>query len=142
MKIEPFLIKGNNYCDDRGEISFVNDFDFADVKRFYVIKNKSIKSIRAWQGHQIEKKYFFAVKGSFRICVVKIDDWENPSPSLPVKEFNLHSKDNQVLIIPPGYANGFQSIVKDSYLLVYSNLTLKESKKDDYRFPPEWWYKW
>jgi dTDP-4-dehydrorhamnose 3,5-epimerase-like enzyme len=142
MLNEPFLINGNCYLDKRGQVSFVNDFNFSDIRRFYVIKNKSTKIIRAWQGHRIEKKYFYVVKGSFLICAVQIDNWENPSNSLSVKQFILPSVSNQMLVIPPGYATGLKSLSNDSYLLVYSNLSLNESKKDDYRFPAEWWYDW
>jgi dTDP-4-dehydrorhamnose 3,5-epimerase len=34
---EPRLIQGAVVVDDRGSVSFVNDFDFAGVKRFYVV---------------------------------------------------------------------------------------------------------
>ena len=36
---EPKLIAGNIGIDDRGEVGFVNDFDFAGVKRFYTVRN-------------------------------------------------------------------------------------------------------
>jgi dTDP-4-dehydrorhamnose 3,5-epimerase len=53
---KPEIIKGGSYSDNRGEIRFVNDFQFDDVKRFYFIKHPDKSVIRAWQGHQFEKK--------------------------------------------------------------------------------------
>jgi hypothetical protein len=41
----------------------------------YFIENISLNVIRAWQGHRIEKRWFIAVKGEFKIGVVKIDYW-------------------------------------------------------------------
>lgn len=68
------LIKGGIYVDDRGLLKFVNDFSLEDIKRFYVIySNNGI--IRAWQGHKKEIKYFYPIKGEFKIYTVKIDDW-------------------------------------------------------------------
>ena len=32
---QPVLMKGGLAVDDRGEVGFVNDFDFKEVKRFY-----------------------------------------------------------------------------------------------------------
>ena len=53
-----------------GEITFFNDFDLTDIKRFYVISNHNSpvtnhNQVRAWQGHKVEQKYFFNVKGAF-----------------------------------------------------------------------------
>ena len=32
---QPTIMEGNVFTDDRGTVSFVNGFDFKDVKRFY-----------------------------------------------------------------------------------------------------------
>ena len=68
--------------------------------------NISEKTTRAWQGHQIEYKYFYVVSGLFLICAVKIDNWQNPSKDLFVEEFILSEEKSWILAIPPGYANG------------------------------------
>ena len=39
---------------DRGEVGFVNDFDFEGVKRFYTLKNHPAGYVRAWHAHRRE----------------------------------------------------------------------------------------
>ena len=51
------LINGGIAVDDRGQLSFVNDFDFKDVKRFYMVENHEKGFIRAWHGHKKDVKY-------------------------------------------------------------------------------------
>ena len=142
MNPKPWIIKGGIFQDERGSISFVNEFDFSDVKRFYVITNRSENIVRAWQGHKIERKYFYTISGSFLICAVKIDDWDNPSQDLPVEKFTLSENKSQILMIPPGYANGIKALKPASKLLVFSSQTLENAKRDDYRFKASLWYGW
>ncbi len=56
---KPQLMKGGLAADERGSVSFVNDFDFKDVKRFYIIKNISIDFKRGFHGHMKEEKIRF-----------------------------------------------------------------------------------
>ena len=60
-----------------------------EIKRFYIIHQKDTSIIRAWHAHQHEKKWFYAVKGSFTTAFVKIDNWEKPSPDLEPEIFQL-----------------------------------------------------
>jgi dTDP-4-dehydrorhamnose 3,5-epimerase len=46
--MEPKIINGGIAPDDRGSVRFVNDFDFAKVKRFYQVENHRAGFIRAW----------------------------------------------------------------------------------------------
>lgn len=59
---EPQLLKGGLAVDDRGTVSFVNDFNFADVKRFYIVENHKQGFVRAWHAHRNESKYVMVVK--------------------------------------------------------------------------------
>jgi dTDP-4-dehydrorhamnose 3,5-epimerase-like enzyme len=133
------LIQGSSYTDERGILSFVNDFNFDGIKRFYTFSHPNIDIIRAWQGHKIESKYFFCTKGKFLIAWVEIDNWDNPGKELKVNKKILSEDNPQILVIPPGNANGFKAIEADSKLIGFSNLTLEESKNDDYRFPVNYW---
>lgn len=142
MTTEPKLIKGGISVDDRGSVSFVNDFDFANVKRFYMIKNHAQGFIRAWHGHKNEGKYFSVVKGSALICGVQIDDWNNPSRNLKVHRFVLSEKIPSVLFLPAGYANGSMSLNEDAQIMVFSTSTLQESLNDDIRFESRYWNPW
>jgi dTDP-4-dehydrorhamnose 3,5-epimerase-like enzyme len=140
--MEPKLIKGGIAIDDRGAVSFVNDFNFQGVKRFYTIENHKQGFIRAWHGHKKEGKYFLVVKGSAIICGVEIDDWENPSKNLKIFRYVLSEVSPSVLYMPAGYANGSMTLSKDSKIMVFSDSTLEESLHDDIRFDSRHWNPW
>jgi dTDP-4-dehydrorhamnose 3,5-epimerase-like enzyme len=140
--MEPKLIKGGISTDDRGEVSFVNDFDFSGVKRFYMLKNHKQGFIRAWHGHKKESKYFTAVKGSAVVCCVEIDNWDSPSKALKVQRFVLSEKSPSVLFIPAGFANGFMSLTDDTKIMVFSTSSLQESIDDDFRYDSRYWNPW
>ena len=110
------IIEGGISVDYRGQISHVNDLDMSEVERFYIIHQKDTSIIRAWHAHQHEKKWFYAVKGSFTTAFVKIDNWENPSPELKPEVFHLSAAESKVLYIPEGYANGIKAEEPDSIL--------------------------
>ena len=55
--MEPISFPINSSADERGQVTFVNDFDMTDVKRSYVVQNKLLKTVRAWHGLQNEKKW-------------------------------------------------------------------------------------
>lgn len=140
---EPQIIKGGIFTDERGAIRYANEFTLHRVKRFYVIEHKDTSSIRAWQGHRLEMKYFFPIKGSFVLAWVKIDDFDNPDKNLQAEFTVLNADTNlQVLYLPPGYANGFKALEENSIIGVFSNLDVKESAKDIVRFPANWWFDW
>lgn len=133
------IIKGGIYTDGRGELCFVNDFDLSEVKRFYQITNSETFPKRAWQAHRVEKKWFFVSKGNFRISLVKISDWQYPKLSKIEKVFDISSERPTVLFVPGGYANSLEALEPDSILQVFSNLTLKEGKLDEVKFPIDYW---
>ena len=100
MQLEPLIFKGGLAVDDRGTVSFVNDFNFEGVKRFYTVENHKQGFVRAWHAHKKEAKYVMVVKGSAVIGAVKIDNWENTSKDLKVNRFVLSEKSPSVLFIP------------------------------------------
>jgi hypothetical protein len=53
------------------------------VKDFYVIENQST-DFKLNLRHKIEQRWFSAIKGSFRIPVVKLTNWDNPSDKLEI----------------------------------------------------------
>lgn len=81
----------------------------SEVACFYIINQKDPSIIRAWHAHQHEKKWFYAVRGSFMGAFVKIDNWEKPSCDLKPEVFQLTATDSRVLFVPEGYANGFKA---------------------------------
>jgi dTDP-4-dehydrorhamnose 3,5-epimerase-like enzyme len=139
---KPTVMSGGLAVDDRGEVGFVNDFAFRDVKRFYTVSNHRPHYVRAWHGHKREGKYVTAVVGAALLGAVKVDNWENPSKDLSVARFVLSASKPSVLFIPPGYANGFMSLTSDLKLMFFSTATLEESAVDDIRFDSRLWDVW
>lgn len=131
--MEPTLIKGNLHSDTRGWLFYNNDFDSSFIKRIYFIKNRNTGIIRGWQGHKIQQRWFNAIKGSFCIKLIKIDNWEFPSADLEMKEFRIESKTLDVLYVPKGYISSIQAIEEESKLLIMSDYLISEIE-DEYRF--------
>jgi len=142
MPDQPFLIKGNHFSDERGILRFVNEFEFEDVKRFYLIRHPDISVVRAWQGHQFEKKYFYSIAGSFVVAWVKIDDFENPSDNLIPEYHILSAATSEILSVPKGYANGIKALEPNSEIMIFSDMNLEESVKEKIRYPSSKWLDW
>lgn len=127
------ILKGNRYEDTRGIITFNNEFDASSVKRIYTIENQSNEQVRGWQGHKIEQRWFACMKGSFKICVIEVDDFEQPSRDLTINTYYLSDKELTYLHIKAGCITAIQSIEKESKLLVLADYELGEIE-DEYRF--------
>lgn len=125
-------IQGGIAKDHRGQIRFVNDFDMTQVKRFYIIKNTDTELVRGWRAHRMEQRWFYVLSGAFALDLVKIDDWENASPNLPVEKRILQADEQQVLHVPVGYGTAFQALEPDSELLVFADYGIENAKNDDY----------
>lgn len=128
---KPSLIEGNFHSDERGSISFFNEFDMSQVARMYVIDPEH-EVVRAWQGHKIESKWFAVLEGEFLIQAIPLDS-EIETKTKDRFQIKLSKEDYKILYIPPGYYNGFQAIEPNSKLLVLSDVTVAESIADDYR---------
>jgi len=133
----PKIIKGDSHTDIRGTLFYNNDFDASEVKRIYVIENATTDIIRGWQGHKIEQRWFSAIKGSFKIGLIKIDNWENPAKNLEMLTFIVNAEKLDVLHVPQGYVSSIQSMEEGSKLLVMANYMLGEID-DEYRFEPNY----
>ncbi|MEJ2647037.1 MAG: dTDP-4-dehydrorhamnose 3,5-epimerase family protein [Sedimentisphaerales bacterium] len=142
MKREPYIIEGGLAVDDRGEIAFVNGFDFDSVRRFYVVSNHKAGFVRAWHAHKKEAKYVTALSGTALVGTVEIDNWEKPSVVLKAGRYVISANKPSVLYIPPGYANGFMSLSSDLKLIFFSTSTLEDSANDDFRYDSRYWDIW
>ena len=136
----PKLLQGKKSTDKRGEIKFVNDFNFKNIKRFYEVEHKNITP-RAFHGHFKEAKYVFVASGRALVCLVKLSKNLTNDKNPMIHKYILESNNPQVLYIPPGYANGFKVLSKNTKLIFFSTLTLEQSKKDDCRYPYDQWGK-
>jgi dTDP-4-dehydrorhamnose 3,5-epimerase len=135
----PRLINGGLHSDARGTVSFVNDFDFDGVGRFYAVRPREANTTRGWVGHRREHKWFTVVQGAVLVAVVEPDDWKSPSRSLAVTRFTLSDRNPQMLHVPPGHATGSAAITGDAILLVFSSGRFEDAASDDYRFPVDLW---
>ncbi len=133
-QIENMLLEGERYEDERGIITYNNDFDASAVKRIYTIENKNTALIRGWQGHRIERRWFAAIQGSFEISVIQIDDFQNPSKDLTVMKHHLTEETLTYLHVPGGCITAIQASEEGSKLLVLADYAIGEIQ-DEYRFP-------
>ncbi len=140
--MQPQIFKGGSHTDNRGTLRFVNDFDLKDVRRFYAIQHPDTSVVRAWQGHEIETKWFFPLKGSFVVAWVKIDDFDNPSENLKAEYKILKAGEPAVVYVPPGYANGLKALEPNSEIAVFSDLDVNDSVKERRRYPADKWVDW
>lgn len=129
----PKIIKRDSHNDSRGILFYNNDFDASAIKRLYVIDNHKTNFIRAWQGHKIEQRWFSVMQGSFKIKLIKIDNWEHPFKDLKPFEYILESKKLDVLLVPKGYVSSIQALEKGAKLLVMADY-LFGAIQDEYRF--------
>jgi hypothetical protein len=133
MKESLEIIKGNCYSDERGSLYYNNDFDASEVKRIYFIENKDIGFKRGWQGHKIEQRWFAAVQGSFKISVIAIDNWDNPSDNLVGEDFVLDALTMDVLHVPKGHVTCIEALQDASRLIAMSDYLIGKVA-DEHRF--------
>jgi dTDP-4-dehydrorhamnose 3,5-epimerase-like enzyme len=134
------LIDIDTFSDERGSIEFCNEFDMSAVIRFYKVTHADTETVRAWQLHYKEHKWFVCTAGSFDFRLVPLTDVDcqlllalgfvKQGDSYSI---NLTSKVSQVVFVPAGFANGFRALERNSSLTVYSNLSLAEAKLDNDR---------
>jgi len=141
-KIVPRLIIGQQHQDERGTVTFFNDFDMTPVKRQYSIVPADALIVRAWQGHAVENKWFQVGTGKFLVRLIRLEAMQNQIHSPDIFEFFLSAMNNTVLHIPGGFSNGFQSLEKNSLLKVYSDMSLSEALNDEFRFPVSHGHYW
>lgn len=134
MESIPQLIKCNKHTDQRGSISFANDFDMLPVRRFYRLQHPDTAVIRGWRGHKVEQRWFYVNYGAFKINVIKPDNWETPDKNLKAETFILNA-DTAVLNVPNGYATSIQALEPESDMIVFADSTIDSAANDDYVFP-------
>ena len=114
-------------------------------RRAYFIHNSRQEVIRGFHFHDYETKYFVVLRGMAKfVAVPAIGDVQiNGGESVHtfdennINTFVLTDKRSQILIIPPGYANGWMSLTDDCLLLALSSSTFEQSKNDDRRYAPD-----
>ena len=130
---KPYIVDQKIHSDDRGFfLPLTNNID-VQIKRVYVCGNYGRDVIRGFHYHKKEIKLFNIVRGSAKfICI-------NPDDPSKIFTFVLSERTPAILIIPPGYANGWMSLDDNTLLIGMSNATLEESIDDDIRYDPLKW---
>ena len=124
---KPRVIDIPVHVDDRGSVyGAFDELDRAGIKRTYVIRNWQPGTIRAWHGHKKAGTYIHPIKGTAKICALKMNENDFFSATISAAK-------PQLFYIPPGWYNGTMTLQEDTRLLVYSTLTLDEVKNDDER---------
>ncbi len=132
---EPLFIQGGLSVDDRGVVSFCNDFTFEGVKRWYVLSNHQVGYVRAWHGHKTEVKYVTVTRGAALVCCTPLDSFtKKEGEKVHVYRFVLSDRQPGVLYIPAGYANGHMALTVPCDVVHFSTFGLDETKGDDLRF--------
>jgi dTDP-4-dehydrorhamnose 3,5-epimerase-like enzyme len=137
----PNIVKGGLATDDRGQLSFVNGFSFANIQRFYMVENFSTDVVRAFHGHLKEEKFVLVVSGAAIVAAVYFGAPDKPKLDSKPHRFVLSDRQPQILHVPSGYANGFRPLEPGTKIMFFSSATLEDSAKDDYRFPFDHWGK-
>jgi dTDP-4-dehydrorhamnose 3,5-epimerase-like enzyme len=132
---DPKILNGGKAVDDRGSVSFVNDFNFTGVKRFYQVENHEIGFIRAWHGHRHEGKYVYVASGAALVGAVHLETEK-------LSKFVLSADTPKVLWVPPNHANGFMNLRDQTIVIFFSTATMEETKGDDIRFDYNKWDIW
>lgn len=132
-------ILGGEFKDKRGVLKFFNTFPADRIKRFYIIEKSPLWEVRAFHGHLKEEKFVLVLSGKIMLCLVKINKIPTPSRKNKVHKFILSEKDNTVVHIPKGFANGLKFLEKNTKVMFFSTLKLEDSLKDDYRLPYDYW---
>tara|TARA_Y100000748_G_C15475350_1_gene480553 strand:- start:45 stop:506 length:462 start_codon:yes stop_codon:yes gene_type:complete len=137
----PTLFNKEQSKDHRGSLEYYNSVSLEKFKRFYIVENPYLGTVRAWHGHKVEGKLFRVLKGQFVLCAVLIDNWEKPSKELEVEKFTI-DENSGVVYIPPGYANGLINIVPESKIMTLSTLIYTDALHDDFRYSSKYWNPW
>lgn len=136
------VIRGEIFRDERGQISSLNEFHFDGVRRTYIIHHPDASVVRGWHAHQFERKWFYCIKGSFSVALVKVDNWENPSPDLKAEVFHLTAEESRIVCVPAGYANCLKAHEPGSIMQVFSDKVLPEALGDSWRYDKSMWVDW
>lgn len=136
---KPRVVEYSVFANDRGTFApFINGLkgiapDSGTIKRIYYVCNDSKGIVRGFHYHKKEWKFFVIVSGSAKVVAL------NPDKPDEKYQFISSARKNNLIIIPPFYANGWVSLSDNTILVCASSATTQESQKDDKRFDP---YKW
>lgn len=125
------------FSDDRGVfVPFLQQDMLGErnaIKRVYYVSNYGKGIVRGFHLHKKEWKYFVIAQGAAKFVAIDPDKPEE------VFTFISSSRKQNLIVIPPGYANGWVCLEEQTILICGSTATTQESLKDDKRFDPYQW---
>jgi len=128
MSDRPVVSAIEAHFDDRGSVyCALDNMDFGQVKRTYVVRNWERGCIRAWHGHREAWTGMHVIRGAAKIIARNMDEPSDITAAV------LSELGPGIFWIPPGFYNGAVSLSADTRILVYSTLTFNEVKLDDVR---------
>ncbi len=129
----PYLVPAPVYTDDRGAfVAITNELSKElAIARVYAINNFGRGVIRGFHKHQREVKMFYVACGAAKFVTVAGGGEEQDQ-----HVFVLSDRQPTVLVIPPGWYNGWMSLEEGTILIGMSNAVFRESAADDERVDP------
>ncbi len=134
---KPYAMEITVKGDDRGTfIPFLNSSDDLPgtnglkIKRMYYVYNYGKGIIRGFHFHENEWKYFIIVSGSAKFVAI------NPVDEKEQFTFISSARKPTLVVIPPGFANGWVSLEDNTILVCGSTSSFEESIADDKRTDP------
>lgn len=99
----------------------------------YTIENVDVHSIRGWQGHKIEQRWFSTINGTFKIQILSIDYFEKGLIGLKPYCFVLKFDQMDILHVPAVFVSSIQGLEVGAKLLVLAGYKVGEVD-DEFRF--------
>ena len=132
MYDEPKLINAGRALDDRGVLTFCNEFNLQGVVRFYAIQNHRRGLVRAWHGHAASDTFLWPVAGAWTVAAARIG-----TTSPKIDRYTID--ESWIYHVPAGWYHGHQSLTDGAILGVFSTATIEQVRTDDVRLP---WDRW
>ena len=134
---KPFMYESRVSSDDRGTfvpwLQNAENLEYAPglkVKRVYYVYNYGAGIVRGFHFHEKEWKIFIIASGSAKFVAL--------DPNKPEEQFTFisSSRKSNVIVVPPGFANGWISLEPNTILICGSTASFDESINDDKRMDP------
>ena len=132
----PKIIPAGRALDDRGVLTFCNDFRIEDVRRVYFVENHRQGFVRAWHGHVKCDTFLWPVVGRWKCCAARLTS-SAETAGAPLVPYHLDH--GSILHVPPGWYHGTQNLTAGAVLAVFSTATIEQVRADDLRLAWDWW---
>lgn len=136
-----FFFEAEKYTDDRGSFlklycqeklgSFINE-RLSQINLSNTKKKGTIRGLHMQQYPMQEYKIIRCIKGS--VFDVAVDLRKDSKTFMKYFSIELNEKNNISLVIPPGFAHGFQSLENDTLLLYFHSKPYSKDHELGFRF--------